>query len=227
MAEVNGVVLLVLILLALTTVVGFALFATVEWGGIEVLGIQTIRLVTRRDGTYLVPNGDGTYRVERDGDEKESFRKGRGRKERMTTNVTQSQTIYVPEKASALVAFAEDDDVPFRECYEAEDCRPLLLTRNKDVIWWMNKAYQDINSESKEELHKRFEGKDRFKQTKLVQENPLTLEIDGVENVLGTSEFPLYYGYVLALLAYKWDDRPLPQVREDEDYATGSDPSSS
>lgn len=227
MAEVNGFVLLVLILLALTTVAGFALFAAVEWGGHEIFGMQTIRLITRKDGVYLIPNGDGTYRVERNEEKETFFTSGRHRKEGMTTGVTattattENQTIYVPEKGSALDAFLNDGmDNPFRTCQDTTDCRSLLRTRNDDMIWFMKKVYRDVASEQIENIRKRFEGTNLLDELKVVSENPLTLEMGETKIVVGSVGFPLYYGYVLALLAYRMDDRSLPQVLENEDYVT-------
>lgn len=226
MAEVNGFVLLVLILLALTTVAGFALFATVEWGGNEIFDIQTFRFKSCTDGIYLLPNGDGTYRIERNEEKETFFTRRRSRKERMTTT-TQSRTIYVPEDASVLDAFLQKIDASFEDCHDVDDCRSLLVTRNDDMIWFMKKAYHDIASEHVDDIRDRLKDMEALQPLHVVIDNPLTLHVGGDENMkVGTPELPLYHGYILTLLAYKLDDRPLPQVVDGEDYVTITDPSS-
>lgn len=231
MAEVNGVVLLVMILLSLVAVAGLAVFATVEWSGKEVFGIQTFRFKSCTDGVYLLPNGDGTYRIKRDKPDKETFlAHKRPRKERMTST-TQSQTIYVPENASILDAFSQDITAPFEDCHDIADCRPLLLSNNDNMIWLMKKAYRDVASESMGDIRERFEGNSILDQLDVVNDDPVTVQMEGAdetvqEMVVGTVDLPLYTGYILVLLVHKLNGRPLPQVVEGEDYLTISNPSS-
>lgn len=215
----NVRVLLVVILLAAIVGGGFLLF-------------RTLKKKKGEGSLFLLPNDDGTYRVE-ERDEKEAYKNGR--KERMDATLdaperpsgthTPTQTvhvdpdpIYIRTDMNIYETIKEGLDAN-DPCPEGVSCRPVRFDMNSDLIWYLEKIHQDTKAVTIDYLKAIPEFDEKYGGMKLIRENPLTVG-DGTHEVVIGKDLNLLDGYLATLFLYKKLGRPLPKPDTGADYRT-------
>lgn len=181
----------------------------------------------KRDDSWLIlPKEDGTYRVvENNG--KESFQI-ENILEHIGAGVDFPYGVaYVRNHLSILQQSMDGYDFfEEGECNESR-CRTIDLSKNEDVVWFLNTFHEEVSRASLEKLEKVSGINVLFRIARIVNLDPLTIRIggneDGSDVVVGhrQGQLPLITAYQWLLYLRKHEGKPLPATHEGHNYAIG------
>lgn len=150
----------------------------------------------------LLPNGDGTYRVEN----MSIIEPYQGNSEPKFPEV-----VHVPTQISIF-----DADLNRDTCPDDIPCRSVRRDNKDDMLWYLTKVYQDVNAKSVDFFNDLMKG---LATLDLLSENPLSYTTDGQNEIIVGQAGDLAMQYMQILLLYKKLGRSLPKPDPTVDYS--------